>query len=248
MGRQGFLVQKRMKYISLFTRIRVLFFGKGMLYGGWFFLVASISMYFMFVPYQDFTEFNLDAKSPKATGEITAIDKLKREGSQRYKFHYKFSIPSQAEIKGISYSGSKKYAIADKVTVIYHPKKPTYAKIQGLDGAYYSLATSLFQWIFMIICAIGTVYLFYAGFQRGKWLLNLLEKGESWEATCIEIKEEKVSEGDKFYLAVFEYIIEGEPYQISAKTTKPNKYQIASYVSILYDRQNPQNAVLKDEI
>jgi hypothetical protein len=92
------------------------------------------------------------------------------------------------------------------------------------------------------------IYTFYKGYQDGLNKIKLRTDGGVCEGIYVDCKTEKGSEGDTLYRYFFEYHIDGVRYEISTMKSKPDKFNHLTNRTILYDKQNPQNAVFQDEI
>jgi len=163
-----------------------------------------------------------------------------------FEYIYIYKPSSGGTYEGSGFVTGYEYEIGDEIEVKYKRNQPELSLATGMrDGAFGGWIT-LFILIFPLI---GGIMLFF-GTKKAVNSIRILKYGEiaqgkfiSKESTNVKINEQTV------YKLKFEFTAKnGEKYETYSKTHKPHLLEDDEFEKLVYDRDEPKNAVLIDTL
>ena len=211
------------------------------------FLIMGGLFMFIFGANSDFSSFRLGDNSPTREGQITQARSTNASSNNQiiYEYHYSFNLPNGTSQSGISYSENSNFQEGDTVQIQYVEKDPLISRIQGMRTAMFE------PWVLLIIfpfLAIGLIFIIVNtinGIKANK-LLNFgkLTYGRlvSKEPTNTRINNRTV------YKLTFEFKDGSQTFKAVAKSHLPEKLEDERLEKLVYDPNNPDNAVMIDSL
>jgi len=232
--------------LPLMLKIQV-FIGGVLGYIGIFFTLMGGLFLFSFATMVNFNQIYISNSSPTVIGEITEINQTNASSNKKdiLAYHYRYSV-SGKEYQSISYIEENVKVDSSNCIIIYNSDKPEYSVIKGMR-------TSIFEpWVllaispFLIIGLIAT----FISMRKGKKALFLLKFGDIAfgkflykEATNTKINKRTV------YRMFFEFTAkDGKAYKVHSSTHIPEALQDEAEEKLVYNSQNPNEAVLIDSL
>lgn len=187
-----------------------------------------------------------DARAQGTVIEVKETGSSENE-SQIYQYDYSFITASGASMSGSSYaSGNYELAAGDTVAIDYVQNDPVYSSISGMRNGTFPPWVALVVLIFPLTGIIMSV----VSFRRGKKHLYLATNGlmtygkvTGMEPTNVKINNQTV------YKVFFEFNAPESGLQSAfVKTHKPMKLRDEETERLVYDPNNPSQAVLVDAL
>ncbi|MBN1252696.1 MAG: hypothetical protein JXR51_10745 [Bacteroidales bacterium] len=231
--------------ISLGMKIKIWLFDVLSVIGLFFFLF-SIPFIFSFVSFSSFSAPSFNENDPFAKGEIIEQNPTNAyiNEVQVYEYKYSYNTPDGGQYTGVGYSTGISYNINDEVDVKYKRDNSEISTVDGLRVSEFS------GWVFFLILifpVIGISMLFF-GTKKAINAIKILQFGEvafgkfiSKVETNVEINNQRV------YDLTFEFTAkDNKKYKTHVKTHKYHYLQDDEFEKLVYDRDEPENAVFID--
>jgi hypothetical protein len=218
----------------------------GMAQIGFFLLAFSTPFFWLFAGNADisFLTFRGDlATAPATVKEV--VDTRASESRRRvYANHYSFFADGH-EFSGVSYSSGEALQPSAVVTVHYDPKNPLHSRLEGMRPAMFGPG-ALFVLIFP---AIGLALTWFA-VKSGGTTNRLLQNGITARGKLCDKRPTNMRVNNRpVWELVFEYTgQDGMTHQASTKTSLTAKLTDDAEEELLYDPENPQEAVFLDSL
>ena len=205
-----------------------------------FVLVFGASM-FTFSPSFDKNDPSVKAKIQDAIATNSYINDV-----QVFEYVYEYETTDGGTYEGSGFVTGYEYEIGDEIEVKYKRNQPELSLATGMrDGAFGG-------WIALLVLIfplVGGIMLFF-GTKKAVNSIRILKYGEiaqgkfiSKESTNVKINEQTV------YKLKFEFTAKnGEKYETYSKTHKPHLLEDDEFEKLVYDRDEPENAVLVDTL
>ena len=167
-----------------------------------------------------------------------------RRGTPIYANHFAFTV-NRKEYTGCSYATGTQLSLGQNVSIEYSPSNPATSRIQGMRSRIFGPA-AVFVLLFPLI---GLAFL-VPGYFFGRKARRLLERGQLSEAVLREklATNTRINKQTVFKLS-FEFLsAPGRTHQVTTKTHETSKLEDEATEQILFDPENPDQAVLVDLI
>lgn len=174
-------------------------------------------------------------------GEIIAIFETNTSVDEVsiYGYDYVFHSPI-GDLYWTSYMLGYEYDIGEKVKIEYNTIRPYVNRIQGMSNTL----GGLIYLIPLLVAFLWMIYNFFTGIRKIQTIKNgELAKGKliDKQATPISIHETTV------YKLTFSFIAkDGESYETSIRTSKPEKLEDDRNKTLIYHKNNPNRALMLD--
>ena len=230
--------------INLWMKIMIWFSDVLNVIGLTFFLI-SLPFVFVFGFLSDFSATNFDENDPVIKGVIEEVNSTSSSVNEETVYEYKYIYkPDGGEYIGVGYGNGVWLEVGDQVDVKYKRNSPEISEVESLRANEFPAWIMLFIFIFPIT---GIVMLYF-GTKKAINAMRILKYGEiahgkyiSMKATNTKINEQTV------YDLTFEFTAkDNKVYQTHAKTHKYQSLQDDEFEKLVYDRDDPENAVLVD--
>lgn len=231
--------------VSLGLQLRLLF-GSVIALIGWFFLPFGMLFVYIFAFNADVSFLYLDSSSPQAEGKVLKVVQTNARENKKtiYAYHFEFMYEANKRAEGVSYGFDRNLNVGNKVTIVYNKNKPSYAKIVNMRKAMFGVGI-LFVCIFPIIGII----LIFLSFVKGMKDIHLLRTGTLGYGKLIGKTPTNARINNKtVYKLIFELEVNGQKYEVSAQSHKPEYLTDEPQETLFYDANNPKNAILKDAL
>jgi len=212
---------------------------------GFFVLAFSSIFFWVFAANADFSFLTFKAAHGRATGTVTrVVDTSARQNrSTIHANHYQYSVAGKT-LEGMSYSNGDNVQAGDRVLVEYFEDKPLVSRIAGQRRKMFG-AGAAFVVIFPLI-GLGFIW---GGVRRGTRRARLLRDGicttgvlKATRPTNTRVNNRRVYELD------FEFTArDGRRCTAKARTSITDRLTDEREEPLLYDPENPDDAVMLDE-
>lgn len=241
---QETLRERPPRYLSLLTRINVLFGGFYIQFGSVFFWFGMIFVLIFVGQSPAIHLFSFDGDWRKTEGLLLEINDghgaVNDEPIYEYVFSYNANGQSFTGKSNATFSGEKETTI---VQVEYKTGNPARSRIVGMRS---ELFPAWVVFIVIIFPAIGFLFLFL-GFKKNIKALQLLINGTftrgkmlSYEPTNAAINDQTV------YAYEFEFLANNKTYIAECETHLTERVEDEETEKVLYDKANPKFNVVYD--
>jgi hypothetical protein len=234
---QDTLRERPPRYLSILTRINVLFGGFSVQFGALFFWFGMIFVLIFVGQSEAVHLFSADGEWVETEGFLLEINETSGEINEEYVYEYVFtySVDGQS-LRGESnatFGGEKE---GDLVNIEYKSGDNNRSRIIGMTSEMFPAWVGL---IIVIFPLIGLGFLFF-GFKENIKALRLLRMGTftrgsmaSYEATNTRINDEMV------YAYKFEFSANNKTFIAECKTHLTERVEDEETEKILYDKAKP---------
>ena len=232
------------KKIPLKLKIQVIY--KNFLFSFTFSFFLSFLIYFIFfVTNADFHSSSFYQTDPTTQAEIISIEKSKAKTvfSKIYKYNYKYSIDNK-NYNGKSYL--KKKLDIKTANVFYKENIVEESCIVGMK----TNTNSIFAVVFYSFLLLIFIFLLIRTFIIQLSKLKIIQTGIITKAVFREKKNTgtKWKKDQYIYELFFDFVAnDGKTYKAKTQTIDINKLSDELYEPVIYNPQNPEEAVLIDE-
>jgi hypothetical protein len=211
--------------------------------------VSAFGMLFLliFVPMTDLSSvIHFRGPLPKVQGQVISVEETNAEENERdiYAVEYQYRLKDQT-YEGTSFTSAVNYAPGRSVTVEYIAKQPERSRIEGLRTAPFGAVMLFFLLIFPVLGLLMALYPFIQGLKA----LPLLKEGILTQAQLHHEERTGSRINDRpVYLMKFAFQArhDGRIYEVSTRTHEPERLRDQQDEAVLYDPQNPAQAILLD--
>jgi hypothetical protein len=248
----GFDIRHKRTYmpkrnIPVFIILRI-WFGNPLSIIGLFFFLFGLPFTFIFISFSDILGPSFNESDPQAKGTIVEVipsnSYINDVRVYEYKFQYKLRDGNIYVGSGFSTGQIKN--LDDEVIVQFKENKPEVSMAIGLRNSAFGAGVGLFTLIFP---GIGFVMMFFSTRKALRQIMILrvgkLTEGKFLykEATNMQINKQTV------FALTFEFVADDNTtHQTVAKTHQYYRLTDEAMEKLVYDPDNPQNAVLLDEL
>ena len=208
----------------------------GLLFGLIMVLIAFSSMDFYATVYLN---FNVEI----GDGEILEVYETNTEinGVPVCGYDYVFHSPI-GDLYWTSYTGGFIYDVGDKVKIEYNRDMPDVHRIKGMRN---TSGSALF--LIPLILAIGWVIYNYI---VGRKKIKIIKNGELAEGRLIykEATSTEINEKTVYKLTFSFQSASGDTYEVTTKTHEPEWLEDENTETLIYDKDNPNKALLLDDL
>ena len=232
------------KKIPLKLKIQIIY--KNFMFSFIFSLFLSTLIYFFFLIINaDFHTISFYQTDPVTQAEIISIEKSKAKTfyGKIYKYNYKYSIDNKI-YKGKSYLKEK--LDLKTIDVLYKENNFEESCIVGMKTNTNSIITAIFYGLFLLVFIFLLIKILKIQLSK----IKILKTGIITKAVFREkIKTNFKFKGNKYvYELFFDFVAnDGKTYKAKTKTTDVQKLSDELYEPVIYNQQNPEEAVLIDE-
>lgn len=233
--------------ISLGLKLKIFFNGPLAVMGLCLFLFGSIFP-IVFGSMADFKSvFTFNENDPATRGLLNDIRETANSENKRKVFEYNYQyLVDNKTYTGTSFSAFSTLKFGDSANVQYIAKQPELSRIQGMRAAPFSFSVVPFTSIFPLV---GFVFLIIS-LSSGKKNIYLVQNGilTDGRVTRKEPTNAKIN-NQIVYKIFFQYISQDGNLQESfVKSHKLQKLGDELNEPLVYDSQNPSQAVLLDSL
>ncbi|MEN8118912.1 MAG: hypothetical protein ABFS35_01110 [Bacteroidota bacterium] len=212
------------------------------------FLLIGIPFVLIFVPFASLFSPGFSDNDPVIEGTITEVYGTSSyvNDVQVYEYTFTYNPPDGGNYEGIGYSTGKIYEISDPVQVIYKRNKQEIAKAKELRLNSFSVGLVFPVLIFPLI---GAVMLYFST-KKAINSIRILKIGELafGKFQYKETTNTKVN-GQRVYKLYFEFTAkDNKLYKTIAKTHHYYQLEDDDKEKLVYDPDDPENAVLLDAL
>ena len=191
-------------------------------------------------------KFSKNAVVRKTGGTLLGIKptsvSVNRVRVMAYRFRYRVE-GEDGYRTGISYRTGYINTGKQKLTIEYLADKPEIARIEGMRTG---IMSPLFLLILIPLVLVG-LGCFITGWRRGRQVLAVLERGEFTRGRLLtELPTNTTINKRRVMACTFEYEVSGSTYTVTAKTRIPELIKDEPEERIVYNPDNPSQAVLFD--
>jgi predicted membrane metal-binding protein len=231
-----------------FRMMLKIWFGNPLAAFGLFFFLFGLPFTLIFMPISSFSTPSFDKNDLVVSGVISEADPTNSyiNEEQVYKYKYTFKLRDGNRYTGVGFSTGNTKRVGETIQIYYKENDPNQSKafdlrISEFDG-YIWLFTLIFPFIGLIMLffsirkAVRQIFILKVGnIAEGKLLYK--------EATNVKINKQTV------YALTFEFTAsDNKTYQALAKTYQYDRLEDEAFEKLVYDPENPSNAVLLDEL
>ncbi|RLD67368.1 MAG: hypothetical protein DRI95_04940 [Bacteroidetes bacterium] len=212
------------------------------------FIIMGIPFVLIFVPFASMFSQGFDNSDPIIEGEIIEVRSTGASVNETpvYEYVFTYNPPDGGNYEGIGYSTGKIFEIGDPVQVIYNRNKQEVAKATELRLSSFPLGVGFIVLIFPLAGAI----MLYFSTKKAINAIYILKIGEIAygkfqykEATNTTVNKQRV------YRIFFEFTAkDNKTYQTVAKTHQYHRLEDEDTEKLVYDPDDPENAVLLDAL
>ena len=233
--------------ISLWMKIMIWFSDVLNVIGLVFFLF-SIPFVLVFVFLSSSSPTSFYENDPTVKGAISDIRSTNSSVNEEtvYEYEYSYSTPDGGEHIGIGYANGSELGVGDEIDVKYKRDNQELSEVDSLRDSEFP---GWIGFIVLIFPLIGIAMLYF-GTKKTINAIRILSYGEiahgkylTMEATNTKINNKTV------YDLTFEFTAkDNNVYKTHAKTHKYQNLQDDEFEKLVYDRDDPENAVLIDAL
>jgi hypothetical protein len=239
--------------ISLKFRV---FFSSPIFWIGLMFTLICLIVFPILLLNFNFKSLKMSNNFPTTEGKIDKVyiqstSGRGRNGNQLGTFYFTYTHSNGQSYKNVSYLRAKKedltnLSYTEKCTVHYSPEDPGLACIEGMS------MTSIPLWSFLLVLPFLLVGFFLAvkGIRKGIRSIHLLRFGILGQGTFLRQEDTGMIINNRHvYKLFFELKAnDGNTYEVSSSTSRPEKLQDEAFEKLVYDAANPADAVLIDSL
>ena len=225
-------------------------FGGAISQFGWLWL--GITMVFVWF-FGGMTSFNgllflvLDVDTAQGVVSTIGTTSASENETPVYANHYAFRVERlEEDFNGISYTTGRPFSEGESVTIEYLGAYPDISRIQGARSGTFSWWVLCIVGIFPLVGIVFVALSLVSGFKSNRLLSHgnvALGTLISKEPTNTRINNQTV------YKLTFEFTTDtGQRCEATARSHQPYALEDEPQEQLLYDPQNPENAVLLDNL
>ena len=233
--------------ISIGLKLKI-WFSNVMVIMGAAFILMGIPFVLVFVPFGSLLSPDFSDDDPIVEARITYANSTNASINEEevYKYSFTYNTPDGGTYSNVGYSTGQYYGEGDTIIVRYKSNKPSISKAEELRESSFPPIVSLFTLIFPLIGLI----MFFFGAKKSLNSIRILKIGEvaygiflHKEPTNTKINEQTV------YKLTFEFTAkDNKTYKTISKTHKYQRLLDEEKEKLVYDPNNPENAVLLDAL
>jgi hypothetical protein len=235
------------RQLSLFTK-SVILFGGAVQQIGWIFLWVGLVISLIFISNSEFKYlFVFDGKWDEGKAVLREIKKTSYRENKIYiyAYSYDFTANDGKLTKGCSYYFfDESYKIGNSVEIQYKSKNPSHSRIKGMRRETFNSLVGLV----LLFPIIGVIFVI-VGLLKNIKALNLIingrfTKGKKISSEPTGVRINRMPE----YKFVFSFDVSGRTYEAICRTHETRKVEDEALEIILYDEQNPKQAIVYDSV
>jgi hypothetical protein len=233
--------------ILLLIKIRMLLGGMVNFFG-WMFLFLGLFMIWIFeIPAVINSLYEFSGELVSANGTVLSYQRTSVSENNRcvYEMQYIFLAAEGEQYSGKSYAAGEYYKADDVVEIEYKKDNPLYSRISGMRS------TSMDAWIlFTLLFPLAGLVAVIIGLSIGLKLIHLLKNGEMTNGKFVKREQTSMRVNNRPVIKfTYEFTAkDGMLHQVSAKTHLWEDFEDESQEKVLYDANNPNKAVLIDNL
>ncbi|RLD70390.1 MAG: hypothetical protein DRJ10_20435 [Bacteroidetes bacterium] len=233
--------------ISIGLKLRIWLSDVMVIIGGGF-LLMGLPFVLVFVPFASLFAPGFSDSDPIVEGKITEVHSTNASVNEEYVYEYTYiyTPPDGGNYEGKGYSTGQYYEMDEIIIVTYKRNQQEISKARELRLSSFPVGVGFIVLIFPLIGII----MFYFGAKKARNAIYILKIGEiaygkflHKEATNTKINDQTV------FKLFFEFTAKDDKvYQTFSKTHKTYRLQDEEQEKLVYDPDNPENAVLIDAL
>ncbi|WLE96335.1 MAG: hypothetical protein QTN59_16840 [Candidatus Electrothrix communis] len=224
-----------------------IFFGGFANQFGWIFFGFGMIFFWIFALNADVSFLVFSGENTLVQGMVTDSRETSASVNETsvYENHYTFIDDREKRVKGFSYATGRWLEEGEPVMVEYPVGKPYYSRIQGMRRKMFGPAVLLV----LIFPLAGLAFLLF-GLRKAVRANKLLQEGILTTGTLLEKKRTNTTINDQ---TVYEFIFgfkdrSGRKFKVSEKTHRTYLLQDDREESLLYLKDNPDDAMMLDAL
>ena len=197
---------------------------------------------------------NADLSALHFRGEIVTVEGVATNlygtgasvnDNEVFENHFRFTTPEGTEFESFSYTTGGGMEAGETVRIEYPAGKPGYSRIVGMRRQLFGPAVLLVT----LLPAVGLIFLLVS-IRRSLRAIGLLQGGELTTAKLVSKDPTNVKVNDRMvYKLTFAYVDQaGKRFEVIEKTHQTAELEDEEAERVLYQRDNPSNAVLLDAL
>ena len=212
------------------------------------FILMGLPFVLVFVPFASLFSPGFSNTDPVIEGKIIAVHSTGASVNEEYVYEYTYTYnpPDGANYKGAGYSTGQIFEIDELIKINYKRNQQEISKAKELRLSSFPMGVGFIVLIFPLVGAI----LFYFGAKKARNAIQVLKIGEiaygkflHKEATNTTVNKQRV------YKLFFEFTAkDNKTYQTVSKTHKYHRLEDEEQEMLVYDPDDPENAVLIDAL
>lgn len=231
--------------IPIWVRL-FLIFGKFATNFGLIFMGFGLLFIILLSPVTGFEK--LTDESPVVAGVVDSVNATKSSVNDMrvYAFNYSFTLPSGENLRGESFSETIYFEPGDTVDVQYSTADPSISRIRGMRSGEIGIWISL---IFLPFVIAGFI-IAAIGIRKSLKAIYLLRVGEVALAKLVKKQETSAMVNNQIvYKMHFQFTAnDKQKYTTICKTYKTYWLEDDELERLVYDPNNPQNALMLDSL
>lgn len=215
---------------------------------GLIFFLFGLPFAFVFISFSSLFEPGINNEDPYAKGRIVNYSSTNASINDVtvYEYTYRFYTSKGEVVTDVGYTTGKLFSNDESIRVQYKKDNPEISRAEGMRASEFGGPVALFVLIFP---GIGMVFMII-GTRKTINSIRVLKVGQlaegrylSQEATNMKVNNQTV------YKLFFEFMAkDGRKYNAVAKTHKTNRLLDEEFEKLVYDPNEPSNAVLLDAL
>jgi hypothetical protein len=235
------------RFIPLNIRLKI-WLGNPLSFIGLFFFLFGLPFSLVFVSFSNLFSASFSQDDPVINGFITEANPTNSyiNDVRVYEYKYQFKLRNGNIYNGTGYSTGNSKSKGDEIRIFYKEEDPQKSKADDLRNSEFGTGIGL---IVLIFPGIGLIFLFFS-IRKALKQLFILKVGNIAdgkflykEATNVKVNNQTV------YALTFEFKAANDQiYQAVARTHHYHRLEDEEFEKLVYDPENPENAVLLDEL
>lgn len=235
------------RFIPLPVRINALFGGFGNQFG-WFFFGFGMVFFNAFCTPGIISEIQLIGPKESTVAKITDVRETNMEVNETevVAHHYEFKIKGE-DYEGVSYITGRELTEGKHVNIVYKVSNPRFSYIDA-PGFRASQAPWWVGLFVLIFPAVGLGFI-VPSVLKGRKDIQLLTHGKLTLAELVNKEATNTSVNDEtVYKMTFAYTVKKKTYHTMVRTHDTWKLEDEDEERLLYLPQNPEKAILLDNV